>query len=69
MRQPCQNGATCKITGDNSYKCQCMEGFFGTFCEKGKYCVNLLSIMARQPGTEANKSHKAGAYRWLISEV
>lgn len=54
MSQPCQNGATCKITGDNTYKCQCMDGFFGTFCGKGKYCLKLSSSM------------EAEAYRWFL---
>ena len=32
---PCKNGGTCTVTGDDSYSCQCAEGFYGDSCEKG----------------------------------
>ena len=31
----CENGATCKVTEEDSYSCQCPNGFFGDKCEKG----------------------------------
>lgn len=31
----CENGATCKVTGKDSYRCQCPNGYFGDNCEKG----------------------------------
>ena len=31
----CENGATCKVTGEDSYRCQCPNGYFGDNCEKG----------------------------------
>ena len=31
----CKNGGTCTVTGDDSYSCQCAEGFYGDTCEKG----------------------------------
>ena len=31
----CENGATCKMTGKDSYRCQCPNGYFGDNCEKG----------------------------------
>ncbi|XP_078377926.1 uncharacterized protein LOC144661094 isoform X1 [Oculina patagonica] len=30
---PCKNGATCKVTGDDTYSCQCPDGFNGQNCE------------------------------------
>ncbi|KAL9953672.1 hypothetical protein ACROYT_G041123 [Oculina patagonica] len=30
----CLNGATCTVTGDDSYSCQCAEGYHGNSCEK-----------------------------------
>lgn len=34
--QPCHNGASCKITGNNTYECQCAARYFGPNCENGK---------------------------------
>ena len=33
---PCKNGGTCTVNGDDSYSCQCAEGFEGADCEKRK---------------------------------
>ncbi|XP_078377795.1 uncharacterized protein LOC144660948 [Oculina patagonica] len=35
---PCQNAGTCTVTGDDSYSCQCAEGYYGNSCEKGRPC-------------------------------
>ncbi|MGH0125833.1 UNVERIFIED_CONTAM: hypothetical protein FKN15_025001 [Acipenser sinensis] len=31
---PCQNGGTCRQTGDTSYDCACLPGFAGQNCDK-----------------------------------
>lgn len=31
---PCKNGATC-VDGVDSYKCQCVAGYDGDYCENG----------------------------------
>nr|AKR17060.1 euphy [Fimbriaphyllia ancora] len=35
---PCMNGGTCQVTGDDSYSCQCPEGYIGDNCEKRIPC-------------------------------
>ena len=36
-KSPCKNGGACNVTGDDSYSCQCAEGFYGDNCEKGTH--------------------------------
>ena len=38
---PCKNGGTCTVTEDDSYSCQCAEGFYGDSCEKGTLMTAL----------------------------
>ena len=33
---PCQNGGTCTVAGDDTYSCSCVEGFEGDNCETGR---------------------------------
>ena len=35
---PCMNGASC-TDGDESYTCDCIEGYVGTHCETGESLV------------------------------
>ena len=32
----CKNGGTC-VDKVNGYKCKCAAGYYGDFCETGKY--------------------------------
>ena len=34
--QPCQHGGIC-VNKINKFECACINGFYGQFCEKGKY--------------------------------
>ena len=34
ISSPCENGGSCKVTGDSTYRCRCAEGFYGVNCEK-----------------------------------
>lgn len=54
---PCLNGGTCKEAGNNTYTCQCTEGYEGAKCEVekteensgggglGKGCSNICSSL------------------------
>ena len=33
----CKNGATC-LDGVGTFNCKCVQGYEGTYCEKGKTC-------------------------------
>lgn len=37
---PCLNGATCKVVGEN-YECTCLEGWTGDECENREYLAYL----------------------------
>ena len=46
---PCMNGASC-TDGDESYTCDCVEGFVGTHCETGEsLVVSKHGILACHP--------------------
>lgn len=34
LSNPCLNGGTCTEGGNNTYTCECPEGFEGTNCER-----------------------------------
>ncbi|KAL9967399.1 hypothetical protein ACROYT_G025616 [Oculina patagonica] len=36
--QPCKNGGTCTVTADDTYSCQCPDGFEGDNCETKTPC-------------------------------
>ena len=37
---PCQNGGTCTNL-ENTYMCECDDGYNGINCETREYCVNV----------------------------
>nr|XP_058950839.1 fibropellin-1-like [Pocillopora verrucosa] len=39
---PCQNGGVCTVTGDDSYSCECADGYDGQNCEQGSR-INLIA--------------------------
>ncbi|XP_078359091.1 retinoschisin-like [Oculina patagonica] len=43
---PCKNGATCKVTGDDTYSCQCPDGFEGDNCETSKISKLEIAVMS-----------------------
>ena len=37
---PCQNSATCTDVV-NAFSCSCENGYTGTLCETGNYCIHI----------------------------
>ena len=42
---PCQNGGTCTVTGDNSYVCECLDGFQGNNCDTSKISKFKIALV------------------------
>ena len=39
---PCQNGGTCTPGPSNTFTCQCLSSYTGTFCEQGKTPSSII---------------------------
>ena len=42
--KPCQNGGVCTVTGDDSYSCECADGYVGQNCEQGTGTIKMVAL-------------------------
>ena len=57
---PCKNGGKCimSLYKENSFVCDCLEGFYGNYCEQGK--IRKYPIKLRLSGFEIRRNFACG---------